>query len=445
MTRAGKPGGPARSGGGRGQGAGPGKGTAGRPAGGSRPGAPAGGPDAAPGRKPARAAGSGKPEAHGASGWTARASDATTPAGVGPAQAGIARAVPALGDSVWARAQGGDPAEHRAALEAAAQSLGLNLDSQVFDRLQAYQALLLRWNKVYNLSAIRDADRMRVQHLVDCLAVLPALQRRLGEAPAASAAAVAAEAPGTAARVASPVSPASDAAAPQLSSVSAGAAGQGHAAPGPSSETGPDNAQAMALQQPAAAVAAGAGAGPEAAATRQAAAEPPLRPAHTSPQRRILDVGSGGGLPGVVLAIARPDWAVDCVDTVAKKSSFIRQVAAELGLRNLRGLHSRVETLASAVAMPVGSGVRSAPSGAADKEGYDLVTSRAFASLADFTRLTAHLLGPSGEWAAMKGRMPDDEMAQLGDAAAVFHVEQLIVPGLDAERCLVWMRPAKPS
>jgi 16S rRNA (guanine527-N7)-methyltransferase len=135
----------------------------------------------------------------------------------------------------------------------------------------------------------------------------------------------------------------------------------------------------------------------------------------------MLDVGSGAGLPGVVLSIVEPRWDVTCVDAVAKKASFIRQVAAELGLPNLRAQHARVEDLP-------------APSG------FDIVTSRAFASLADFVSLTGPLLSPAGCWMAMKGKVPEDEMAGLPDWVEVFHVEQLEVPSLEAQRCLVWMR-----
>lgn len=133
---------------------------------------------------------------------------------------------------------------------------------------------------------------------------------------------------------------------------------------------------------------------------------------------RLLDVGSGAGLPGVVIAICCPDVSVDCVDTVAKKAAFIRQVAATLRLPNLRGLHARVESLT-------------------DK--YDVISSRAFASLADFTRWSSAALAEQGVWLAMKGKHPADEIAALPAEAKVFHVEQLAVPGLDAERCIVWM------
>ena len=190
-----------------------------------------------------------------------------------------------------------------------------------------YLALLQRWNKVYNLTSLRDPDEMLSHHLVDCLAVLPALRGWL-----------------------------------------AGRSGSQAAAP------------------------------------------------------RLLDVGSGGGLPGVLLALLHPGWAVDCVDTVGKKVSFIRQVAADLRLPNLKGLHARVESL------PAHAGR------------YDVITSRAFASLADFTALSAPLLADQGVWMAMKGKSPAEELAALPVGVQLFHVEQIQVPGLDAQRCLVWMR-----
>lgn len=137
---------------------------------------------------------------------------------------------------------------------------------------------------------------------------------------------------------------------------------------------------------------------------------------------RVLDVGSGGGLPGVAIAIARPAWQVVCVDAVAKKVRFVQQVALELGLSGLHAMHARVEQAAPARA--------------------DVVISRAFASLGDFVDLTRrHLAAAGGVWVAMKGRVPDDEISALPRSVDVFHVEPLQVPGLDAERCLVWMRP----
>ena len=134
---------------------------------------------------------------------------------------------------------------------------------------------------------------------------------------------------------------------------------------------------------------------------------------------RLLDVGSGAGLPGVVIAICCPDVTVDCVDTVAKKAAFIKQVAATLRLPNLRGLHARVENLT---------------------EKYDVVSSRAFASLVDFINWSAAALAEQGVWMAMKGKHPADELAVLPSSVQVFHVEQLQVPGLGAERCIVWLK-----
>lgn len=154
----------------------------------------------------------------------------------------------------------------------------------------------------------------------------------------------------------------------------------------------------------------------------------PLRRAfsdvHYRAPHRLLDVGSGGGLPGVVIAALNPAIDVTCVDTVGKKAAFVRQVAAELRLRNLHAEHARVEQL------------KAAP--------FDVVTSRAFASLADFVSLTRSHVAVDGLWMAMKGKHPADELAALPAGVDLFHVEQLVVPGLDAERCLVWMRP-KPA
>jgi 16S rRNA (guanine527-N7)-methyltransferase len=174
----------------------------------------------------------------------------------------------------------------------------------------------------------------------------------------------------------------------------------------------------------------------------------------------LLDVGTGAGLPAVVVAIARPGWQVVAVDAVAKKAAFVAQVAIELGLSNLEALHGRAEAIGSPEA-PTSLTQRRwqqrAPAGA------DVVVSRAFASLDDFTRLTWRALAADGVWIAMKGRRPEAEEAMLSVAAPesqdtagrhvadlatrprveVFHVEPLHVPGLAAERCALWMRPRR--
>ena len=136
-------------------------------------------------------------------------------------------------------------------------------------------------------------------------------------------------------------------------------------------------------------------------------------------QGKMLDVGSGAGLPGVVIAICCPTIAVTCIDTVAKKATFIKQVALELKLPNLAGLHARVENI---------------------DQPFDVICSRAFASLQDFTQWSTNALVPSGTWMAMKGKHPADELAALPATVEVFHVEQLQVPSLSVERCIVWMR-----
>lgn len=210
----------------------------------------------------------------------------------------------------------------RPALEVGLVKLGLALSPQQVDQLLAYQALIAQWNKVYNLTAVRDPQEMLTHHLLDSLAAVPPLLRQT---------------------------------------------------------------EGQALS--------------------------------------VLDVGSGGGLPGVVLAIVCPHLTVHCVDTVAKKAAFVQQVAASLKLPNLRGIHARVESL-------------KADAG----QGYDVVCSRAFASLLDFTTWSRAALKPDAVWMAMKGKHPADELAVLPADVAVFHVEQLQVPGLDAERCIVWMR-----
>jgi 16S rRNA (guanine527-N7)-methyltransferase len=210
-------------------------------------------------------------------------------------------------------------ADEHDALVATARALGLVLSDRQFDRLQSYLALLGRWNKTFNLTAVRDPAGMLTQHVADCMAVLPPL-----------------------------------------------------------------------------------------ATWRKGG--------------RLLDVGSGGGLPGVVLAVGQPEWDVSCVDAVGKKAAFIRQVAVELPVPNLHALHDRVERLAGRMA-------------------FDVVACRAFASLLDFCSATRPLLLPGGVWLAMKGRTPAEEIQALPADIEVFHVEPLQVPGLQAHRCLVWMRP----
>ena len=205
------------------------------------------------------------------------------------------------------------------ALREGAQTLGLSLSDKQAAGLLAYGDLILKWNKVYNLTALRDPALVLTHHLLDSLSIIGPLQRQCP----------------------------------------------------------------------------GAG--------------------------RLLDVGSGAGLPGAVIAIMRPDLSVSCVDAVAKKAAFLRQVSAELGLPNLNGMHARVETIGG---------------------NYDVISSRAFASLADFFAGSRQLLAPGGVWMAMKGKTPTEELAQLPPGVEVFHVEQLSVPGLDAERCVVWARKA---
>lgn len=139
---------------------------------------------------------------------------------------------------------------------------------------------------------------------------------------------------------------------------------------------------------------------------------------------RLLDVGSGGGLPGVVAAVLMPDVEVVCVDAVAKKAAFIQQVAGSLGLPNLKARHTRVEQLVAGR--------------------FEVITARAFATLTTLCELTQPHLAPGGVWLAMKGRTPEAEIAALPAAIEAFHVEQLQVPGMAAQRCLVWMRVCHP-
>ena len=142
-----------------------------------------------------------------------------------------------------------------------------------------------------------------------------------------------------------------------------------------------------------------------------------------TPDTRLLDVGSGGGMPGIPLAIVRPDLRVTLLDSNSKKTAFLQQTAIELGLNNVCVHGGRVEQYH--------------PEG-----GFAAITSRAFAELADFVRLSRHLLAREGCWLAMKGVWPRDEIDRLPDNVHVAAVHPLTVPGVDAERHLVVMRRA---
>jgi 16S rRNA (guanine527-N7)-methyltransferase len=139
--------------------------------------------------------------------------------------------------------------------------------------------------------------------------------------------------------------------------------------------------------------------------------------------RNVLDVGSGGGLPGIVLAIVRPDMKVSMIDTVHKKTAFLTQVKAELGLANVTVYTARVEQLQ-----------------VSDK--FDVITSRAFADLSDFVNWSSHLLAEQGRYIALKGVAPQDEQQRLPAAWRVSGVQPLQVPRLGAERHLVFIEPA---
>lgn len=199
-------------------------------------------------------------------------------------------------------------------LSAGIKTLGLDIGVETQEKLLAYLALMAKWNKVYNLTALRSPGEWVTHHLLDSLSVLP------------------------------------------------------H------------------------------GRGPV-----------------------IVDVGSGAGLPGLALAIVRPDWHVVSVEAVDKKAAFQRQVVAELALANARVDGGRVEDLVL-------------------NGGADTVISRAFSSLTDFVNLTRHLLKPGGQWVAMKGKNPHEEISLLPGDVRVVDVVQLKVPGLNAERCAVIMK-----
>jgi 16S rRNA (guanine527-N7)-methyltransferase len=202
------------------------------------------------------------------------------------------------------------PAEQ---LSAGIRELGLDVSTEAREKLLAYLQLMAKWNRVYNLTALRNPGEWVTHHLLDSLSVLPHIR------------------------------------------------------------------------------------GPV-----------------------VADVGSGAGLPGLVLAIVRPDWQVISVEAVDKKAAFQRQVAAELALANVRVGGGRVESVVLECSA-------------------DTVVSRAFSSLVDFVNLTRHLLKPGGQWAAMKGKKPLEEMAALPPDVRVSNIANLKVPGLNAERCVVLM------
>ncbi|RAS32008.1 16S rRNA (guanine(527)-N(7))-methyltransferase RsmG [Paraburkholderia bryophila] len=206
-------------------------------------------------------------------------------------------------------------------LEEGVRDLGLELSDAQLGKLLDYVALLLKWNAVYNLTAIRDPRQMLIQHILDSLSIVP------------------------------------------------------HLAPcGPSS---------------------------------------------------VLDVGSGGGLPGIVLAIVLPEWTVTVNDIVHKKTAFQSQAKAELGLPNLSVVTGRVETLQPGVEVPAK---------------FDVIVSRAFAELSDFVTLARHLVAEQGAIWAMKGVRPEGEIERLPAGAHAEQIIRLNVPSLDAERHLIKVR-----
>jgi 16S rRNA (guanine527-N7)-methyltransferase len=137
--------------------------------------------------------------------------------------------------------------------------------------------------------------------------------------------------------------------------------------------------------------------------------------------KNVLDVGSGGGLPGIVLALALPEMHISLIDTVQKKTAFLSQVKAELKLSNVSVHTGRVESLR-------------------DVELFDVITSRAFASLVDMVNLSGHLVAPGGQFIAMKGMVPQDEIEELPDEWVVKEIRAIKVPGMKAERHLVFIQ-----
>ena len=206
-------------------------------------------------------------------------------------------------------------------LHAGLAAIPFHFPEQMEDRLLAFLALLGKWNRTYNLTAIRDPAAMITQHLLDSLAVLPIIRQLV-------------------------------------------------------------------------------------LATRRSF--------------RLADVGSGAGLPGIPLALAVPDWELTLIEAVDKKSAFQRQVKAELALENLTVLNARVEQVTPA--------------------SFDAVISRAFSDLTDFVNLAGHLIVPNGYLLAMKGVIPNEEIAQLPSGWRVESAAPVSVPGLDAQRHLIVLR-----
>jgi 16S rRNA (guanine527-N7)-methyltransferase len=203
------------------------------------------------------------------------------------------------------------------ALRAGIDVLGLATDRSAQDKLLAYVALLDKWNRTHNLTAIRDRGQMITHHLLDSLAVVAHLPAR--------------------------------------------------------------------------------------------------------PGLRVADVGSGGGLPGIPLAIARPDWRVTLIDSNRKKAAFLNQAAIELPLTNVDVVAARVEQFVPPLR-------------------FEVVIARAYSTLGTFIEQTQHLLAPGGRWVAMKGALPDEELAALPATVSVESTPILQVPGIGGERHLVIMK-----
>jgi len=243
-----------------------------------------------------------------------------------------------------------------AQLETGIADLELALPEDAEAKLSAYLALLDKWNRVYNLTAVRETERMVSHHLLDSLAIVPYLQ--------------------------------AEAAVPH---------------PNPDGTT--SHSTKPASGQVAGYLPKGEGA--------NVGLRPPT----------AIDVGSGGGLPGIPLAIARPDLQVTLIDSVAKKTAFLLQAKAELGLDNVSVVTGRVETYQNV-------------------SGFDFITSRAFSDLKEFVTLTRHLLAPGGRWLAMKGLYPHEEIAALPDWVKLRDEHVLTIPHLDATRHLIILEAA---